>query len=668
VVPDRSYYNFTFTLSDICRDKLGNFYVTDRNRILKIFGTSVQLTGDATGHSGSYPVVLEANDGKGGVSRQEFSIVVAQSPTVETIKPVSITSTSAELKATITATGDAPILEMGILYSLTALDNSPTHTESLGSVVHRVVASGTSLEFSETIIDLKPHTEYSFATYAINKFGIKESEVRSFKTLNTSPIFTSTAITTVDSAGYYSYSFTATDDDGDQLSIWTELPDWIKMSPGSGNSVTTFSGIRSTDKDKVYGSESSFRGPKGVAVDSSGNVYVADAGFNRIRKISPNRSVTTLAGSGRYQTKDGLGLDASFKSIEAIVIDALGNLYVAESKIIRKVTPEGEVTTYAGSGVYGGDDGAALSASFRTISGLAVDTVGNLYVADAGNSKIRKISKDGIVTTVAGSEIRGSTDANGTDASFEFPVGVAVDKLGNLYVSDYSAHNIRKIAPNGEVSTFAGSGIRGNTDSSGVNASFSNPFGIAVDDFGNVFVADINNNSIRKITPQGDVTTLAGGRIGSSDGIGSNASFWEPFGITVDHLGRVFVADTKNNIIRLIQGSYHLSGNALNKKGRHVVEIRVTDGFGGFSSQYFDIVLSNYGIKVYSSGNILTVDIDFYVDDATVSIFNISGELIKQFKNVYFAEANWTTTFNDRGIFILVIESKYSHHVRKFIR
>ena len=264
--------------------------------------------------------------------------------------------------------------------------------------------------------------------------------------------------------------------------------------------------------------------------------------------------VTTLAGSGAQGSTDATGTAATFYIPEGVAVDAAGNVYVADTgnHIIRKITPAGVVTTLAGSGAVGSTDATGTAASFFYPYGVAVDAAGNVYVADTFSNKIRKITPAGMVTTLAGSGTAGSTDATGTAASFNLPSGVAVDAAGNVYVADTFSNKIRKISPAGGVTTLAGEVI-GNTDGTGTAASFWRPYGVAVDVAGNVYVADTNNNEIRKITPAGVVTTLAGsGAFGSTDGTGTAASFNLPHGVAVDAAGNVYVADYMNNKIRKI--------------------------------------------------------------------------------------------------------------------
>jgi sugar lactone lactonase YvrE len=237
-------------------------------------------------------------------------------------------------------------------------------------------------------------------------------------------------------------------------------------------------------------------------VDASGNVYVVEANNNRIRKITPAGVVTTLAGSGGTGSTDGTGVGATFNRPFHLVRDSSGNLYISDcnNNKIRKITLSGIVTTFVGSGSPGATNGTGAAATFNGPRGIVMDNSGNLFVADVLSYKIRKITPAGVVTTFAGSGTNASVDGTGTAASFNEPSGLAIDSSGNLYVGETGGHKIRKITPAGEVTTLAGAGTVGSADGTGAAAKFNGPYGLVVDADGNLIVADTENHKIRKVT------------------------------------------------------------------------------------------------------------------------------------------------------------------------
>ncbi len=299
----------------------------------------------------------------------------------------------------------------------------------------------------------------------------------------------------------------------------------------------------------------SFFSPSGIAVDASGNLYVADYGNNLIRKITTSGIVSTLAGSGVQGSNNGAGALASFNGPSGIAVDASGNLYVADSgnSLIRKISPTGTVSTLAGSDSTGSVNGSGINASFFDPVGVAVDASANVYVADAGNNLIRLITPAGTVSTLAGTANSSTSNGTLTASSFDNPTGLAVDASGNVFVANYLNSTILEVNPAGTVSTFAGTGQPGANNGPAASATFYFPNSVAVDAAGNVYVADGVNNLIREITPGGTVSTLAGsGMQGAADSTGTTASFNGPAGLAVDASGNVYVADAYNNLIRKI--------------------------------------------------------------------------------------------------------------------
>ncbi len=375
----------------------------------------------------------------------------------------------------------------------------------------------------------------------------------------------------------------------------------------SAGVVTTLAGLAGNPGSADgTGSVARFNTPTGVGVDANGNVYVADSVNHTIRKITPAGVVTTLAGSaGNPGSADGTGSAAQFSSPMAVAVDTGGNVYVADASnsTIRKITSAGVVTTLAGlAGNSGYADGTGSAARFGFSFGIAVDTSGNVYVGDWNNNTVRKITSAGVVTTLAG--LAGSNsyaDGTGSDARFSLPSGVAVDASGNVYVADTFNNTIRKITSAGVVTTLAGSAFNfGNVDGTGSAARFNGPEGVAVDSSGNVYVGDVSNHTIRAITPEGVVTTLAGSASGSgsADGTGSAARFTAPAGVALDSNGNIYVGDTGNNTIRKITSAgvvTTLAGSAGNAG--------YADGTGN-AAQFNTPV----GVAVDTNGNVYVAD------------------------------------------------------------
>ena len=319
--------------------------------------------------------------------------------------------------------------------------------------------------------------------------------------------------------------------------------------------VSSFAGSGSVGSANANGTAASFNLPTVVTIDNFGNIFVVDRSNHKIRKITPAGDVTTFAGSGVIGSADGVGTAATFKYPDGAVFDLQNNLFISDQSNhkIRKITPDGNVSTFAGTGTIGSANGVGTAASFYYPAGMAVDAADNLYVADYGNNKIRKITPDGTVTTFAGTGVAGAAEGDVTTAQFNGATGVCVDSFGNVFVADYYNNKIRKIDTLGNVTTFAGSGVIGSADGIGTAASFYYPAIVAADGANNLFVTDEENHKIRKITTAGTVSTLAGnGTLGAADGISTSAQFNFPTGVAIDDSNNVFVCDYGNNKIRKI--------------------------------------------------------------------------------------------------------------------
>ena len=321
--------------------------------------------------------------------------------------------------------------------------------------------------------------------------------------------------------------------------------------------VTTVAGNNDRGHHDGLGAAARFYLPIGIASDSNGNLVVTDYGNQCIRKVNANGAVTTIAGSPRVSGhQDGVGAAARFNHPSGLAADKYDNLYVADmaNHCVRKISPDGTVTTLAGSsGNAGHADGIGAAARFNRPCGLAVDDDCIVYVADTLNYRIRKVTAAGQVTTLAGSGDQSHADGLGAAAFFAMPRRIAIDRAGTMYISD--KNRIRKISPEGSVTTLAGREDPGRADGLGAAASFNTLVDLTMDAAGNLYVADALNHRIRKVTPEGQVTTIAGsGTPGHADGIGTAASFNRAQGLALDASGNLLVADTLNNCIRRIEG------------------------------------------------------------------------------------------------------------------
>src|ERR1051325_9271176 len=296
-----------------------------------------------------------------------------------------------------------------------------------------------------------------------------------------------------------------------------------------------------------------FNHPAGLATDLSGNIYVADTENSTIRKITPDGAFSTIAGlAGNFGTNDNFGSSARFYGPEPIAANHAGQLFVADSanSTIRKISG-GTVSTFAGvAGVSNSFDGTGANAQFFHPEGVAADPGGNVYVADTWNHTIRRITSAGTVTTLAGLAGNfGATDGTNSKARFNRPTGIAVDSATNIFIADSLNHTIRKITPNGIVSTVAGlAGVWGSSDGTNNAALFYLPEGIGIASNGDLFVTDSGNQLLRKVSLIGTnwvVTTVAGldGFAGSANGTGANAQFNFPAAIGFDTAGYLYIAD-----------------------------------------------------------------------------------------------------------------------------
>jgi uncharacterized protein (TIGR03437 family) len=333
----------------------------------------------------------------------------------------------------------------------------------------------------------------------------------------------------------------------------------------AGNGIAGYSG------DGAQALSAALNHPSGIALDASGNIFIADQLNHRIRRVGLDGTIITVAGTGLagFSGDGGLAVNSQLNNPEGVLVDASSNLYIADSANhrIRKVTPDGTISTFAGTGTFGfnGDSIAAVNAQLNHPTGMVMDISENLYIADSSNQRIRKVATNGIITTVAGNGIAGySGDGGlGTSATMRFPIGLALDSAtGRLFIADAGNHVVRELASSGILTTIAGNGQGAGSDQgsfsgdngSAILAGLNTPAGVAVDAAGGLYIADSGNNRIRKVTG-GTISTIAGSGIDGFSGDGGVATLAQmtfPGAVVLASNGNLLISDELNNRIRQV--------------------------------------------------------------------------------------------------------------------
>ncbi|MDB5086069.1 MAG: repeat-containing protein [Mucilaginibacter sp.] len=411
---------------------------------------------------------------------------------------INLTSTTAQSGGTITDEGGSALTANGVCYSAT--NKTPTITDS--KTTETLSTSGTlPIIFTSNLSGLTVGTTYYLRAYASNSNGTAYGSVVQFTT--------STGLS------------------------------------GIVTAVSTLAGNGTAGYADASGISALFNNPQGITVDGSGKIYLSDSYNNRIRTVTAAGLASTLAGNGTLGYSEGSALNAEFYGPNGIAVDGQGNVFIADfgNNVIRKITAAGVVSTFAGNGTAGYINGTGTSSEFNNPAGIAIDASGTIYVADHSNNVIRKITSAGVVTTLAGFKTGGYINATGAAAAFDNPNGVAVDAAGNVYVADQGNSAIRKITSAGVVTTIAG----GPTQTDLINY----PAGIALDTQGNIYIAD-EGGRIMECTTANVLYILAGSlnTPGFVNGAGTAALFNNPQALTVDASGNIYVADQDNNCIR----------------------------------------------------------------------------------------------------------------------
>ncbi|MBN2773592.1 MAG: T9SS type A sorting domain-containing protein, partial [Prolixibacteraceae bacterium] len=457
-------------------------------------------------------------------------------------------------------------------------DDNGISSLSIDSTFFSANNSGSPIKITLTVSDNYSNISTCKTTVVVQKTNPESA-----------PVFLSEPVTAVVDTQVYCYQVSTWDANGNSVSVSApEIPDWLTLA--NDFPVSHYTGKETSGKINGLLTEAKFNAPNGLLIDRSGNMFVADAYNHCIRKITADGNVETFSGSGIQGYLDGAGTTARFNAPVDLAMDQSGNIYVADiyNHAIRKILPDGTVSTLAGTGTAGFKNGPGITAKFNHPNGITVDSLGNVYVADFINHMIRKIEPDGTTSTFAGSGLSGFINGTVENAKFFYPSDVEIDKDGNLLVVDNGNNCIRKIILGAIVTTVAGSVGAGFIDGKKDSARFDSPIRIVSDSLGNLYVSDYYNFSIRKITADGTVSTLAGnGLPGTKDSTGVFAQFRNAIGIAVGNSGNVFVTD--DHRIRKIETLPELKGNASGQAGNHTVQLKVTDSEGLFSFQNFTV-------------------------------------------------------------------------------
>ncbi|MGA3268956.1 MAG: NHL repeat-containing protein [Verrucomicrobiota bacterium] len=429
----------------------------------------------------------------------------------------------------------------------------------------------------------------------------------------------------------------------------TNLPDSI-ITTVAGN------GKQGSSGDGGVATNAELFEPPGVAVDATGNLFIADGGNSRIRKVGTNGIISTVVGNGTrgYLGDGGVATNAELYDPQGVAVDATGDLFIADqyNQRIREVGTNGIITTMAGSGTqrgiigimggYSGDGGAATNAELNDPTGVAVDATGNVFIADHQNNRIREVGTNGIITTVAGNGTNGYLGDGGaaTNAELAGPSRVAVDTTGNLFISDGGNYRIREVGTNGIISTVAGNGTNGYSGDGGAatNAELFTPLGVAVDTNDNLFIADESNQRIREVGTNGIITTVAGtgteGYAGDG-GAATNAEFYDPQGVALDATCNLFIADALNFRIRKVASNSNVLSptlvlNNLGLGNAGAYDVVVSSPYGSVTSCIVNVTITIASVALQTPTNLTASagsDVTLAVSAAGVGPFSYQWQL-----------------------------------------
>jgi sugar lactone lactonase YvrE len=554
-------------------DNYGNLFIADKdnNRIRKVNNTqglALALNNVTAANAGNYQVIVT---GFGGSVTSSVATLTVGTITSQPVSLANLPGTTATFSV---AVGGIPSLSYQWLKNGVTLTNGGNVTGSTGTTLTLSnVQDADAASYTVVVSNNMAGSVTSSPACLMVIDGIKAQPANQTVWAGGNVILAAVKA----GAGPFTYQW--------QLNS-TNLPDGIIMTV-AGNGTNGYSG------DGGAATNASLHYPSGVEVDAAGNLFIADNGNNRIREVSTNGIITTVAGNGTnsYSGDGGAATNAEINQALGVALDNFGNLFIADyhNHRIREVSANGIIMTVVGNGTnrFSGDSGAATNASLNLPAGIALDGSGNLFIADLGNNRIREVNTNGIIMTVAGGTYGYSGDGGAaTNASLNSPSGIAVDATGNLFIADYGNNRIREVSTNGIITPVVAL----------MGLILRNPTGVAVDNYGNLFIADFNNCRILEVSASGITTTVAGttnAGFSGDGGAATNASLCFPSSVAVDNHGNLFIADESNNRIRKVNSTHEpsLALNNVNPAKAGSYQVVVTGPAGSVTSSVANLVV-----------------------------------------------------------------------------